>query len=395
VTEKQIRAAIKKAKGNRTQAAEALGISRGAMYHQCKKYGISPKSTAVKFVEEDDRHRQMRKVEAQNRKLKEQLKAEIARRKTAELDIEEMLERDNVLTEASERQAVSRQLAHMKEGNKSSGGCTAIICASDWHLEKNIVPSTVSGLNEFNLSIGQKRIDRLWQKSVYLVEFFKHIADVDDVVLWLGGDLINNYLHDEDVEGNLCGPTEAIALLQDHVCSGIDFLSDHVNLSRVICNYGNHGRTTHRMRYATGWKTSWEYLAYVTIQRCNPGLDFQIAQGYFNYAKIQGYNVRFHHGDSVRYSGGVGGLSIPMNKAIQQWDKGVKAKLSINGHYHQYLDYWSWVSCGCLCGYDAFAQSIKAEYQEPTQTIIFLDKSRGKVESMPIFVEKPRKKLYV
>jgi hypothetical protein len=38
---------------------------------------------------------------------------------------------------------------------------------------------------------------------------------------------------------------------------------------------------------------------------------------------------------------------------------------------------------------DAYAQSIKAEYQEPTQTIVFIDKSRGKVQSIPIFVDKP------
>jgi hypothetical protein len=44
------------------------------------------------------------------------------------------------------------------------------------------------------------------------------------------------------------------------------------------------------------------------------------------------------------------------------------------------------VLCGGLVGYDAYAVSIGAEYQPPTQTFIVVDKNHGKVMSLPIFV---------
>lgn len=377
-TREEVVAAVKRNGGNKAEAARELGVSRGTVWHHTKD------DEPVQKEPESVTQRKLRKAEQEVEKLKRELTDEQKRREVAEQDLEEALERDAIIQDLDEREIVARELAQYTRKRSTKGGCTAIICANDWHLEKQIKPSTVSGLNEFNLDIARRRIDRLWEKAVYLTEFFRNIADVDETILWCGGDMINNYLHDEDVEGNFCGPAEAIGLVEDHIATGID----HIVPDRVICNYGNHGRSTRRNRPATGWKTSWEYIAYEHLRKTYD-IPFQIAQGYLSYTDVQGYKVRFHHGENVKYYGGVGGLTIPMNKAVQQWDKSRRADLTINGHFHQYLDYWSWVSCGCLCGFDAYAQSIKAEFQEPTQTIIFVDKTRGKVLSCPIFVEKP------
>lgn len=379
-TQDEFHAAYNKHNGNRTAMAEELGVSRGSTYNWC-----------VKHEEEQGKNevREVRDAEAKAEKLKKELEQERARRVVAEEDLEELRDRAGILDHVSDRDVNIRDLPQPTQ--PMGEGCTAIVCCTDWHLEKKILPSTVSGLNSFNLNIAQARIDRLWQKSVYLIDFFRHIANVNEVLLWFGGDLIQNHLHDEDVESNNLGPTEAVALLQDHMATGIAHLAKNVKDSalRVVCNYGNHARTTRFQRQGTGWKHNFEWLAYETMARVFSGIPFKIEKGYMNYCNVQGYNVRFHHGEAVKYAGGVGGLQIPMNKALAQWDKAVHADYSINGHYHTYKDEWTWTSCGCLCGYDSFAQSIKADYQEPTQTIVFIDSKRGKVLSCPIFVEKP------
>jgi hypothetical protein len=366
--------------GTKTAAAEALGLSRWRVWEACKNRRIE---------DETELHRRLRQAEQKINKLKGDLKAEEARREIAESDLQRAIALNDLIQDLDSNDLYYRPITPERlSKSQTKSGCTAVICATDWHLEKNIEPSTVSGINEFNLDIAQERIDRFWRKSLYLIELWSHIAKVDNVVLWLGGDLINNYLHEEDVEGNFLGPTEAVLCMEEHLATGIELLSDKAPLSQIICNYGNHARTTHRNRPATGWKTSWEYLAYRHLAARYSDFDWQITKGYMNYQPIQGQVCRFHHGESVRYNGGVGGLTIPMNKAVAQWDKGRHADLTFNGHFHQYLPHgFNWVSCGCLCGYDAFAQSIKAEPQPPTQTVAFVDKHRGLVGVLPIFVE--------
>jgi hypothetical protein len=380
-TKTQIEKALKKTNGNKTEAAALLGIDRWKFWKLSKN---------IEVEDETESQRTIRKTESKLRKTQDELKGEKRRREVAEHDLEKAIERDGVLTELNERQPAVRQLSALKKKSRTKGGCTAIICATDWHLEKRITPSTVSGLNEFDLDIAARRIKRFWEKSLYLTEFFRHIADVDEIVVWFGGDLINNHLHPEDVEGNFCGPIEAIGLCQDYMAEGLDLLGSKGKAPvRVVANYGNHARTTKKVRHATGWQHSWEYLAYTNLAKTCKRLPLQIAQGYMNYTPVQGHNVRFHHGEAIRYAGGVGGLTIPLGKSIAQWDKARRADLSINGHFHTMQDNWNWHSCGCLCGYDSFAQSIKADFQEPTQSVVFVDKTRGKVAALPIFVEKP------
>ena len=379
-TDNEFQCAYDNFRGNRTEMAKYLGVSRGTTFNWCQKYEASL---------EDNQVREVRAAEKKVKGLEEQLAAETRRREIAEADLQSLQETSRILEQVDGQTINAR---HLTQPTHTMGdGCTAVVCCTDWHLEKKILPSTVSGLNEFNLQIAQVRIDRLWKKAVYLIDFFRNIAKVNEVLLWFGGDLINNHLHDEDVESNNLGPAEAVSLLQDHMVTGIQHLTKNVKdaTMRVVCNYGNHARTTRFQRQATGWKHNWEWLAYNTMSKVFPEIPFQIAQGYFNYVDVQGYTVRFHHGEAVKYNGGVGGLQIPMNKALSQWDKAKHADFSVNGHYHTYKDEWTWTSTGCLCGYDSFAQSIKADFQEPTQTIIFIDKSRGKVLSCPIFVEKP------
>ena len=96
--------------------------------------------------------------------------------------------------------------------------------------------------------------------------------------------------------------------------------------------------------------------------------------------------LRFHHGDAIRYEGGVGGLTIPANKAIAQSNKSRTAYLDIFGHYHQMLDGGKFVSNGSLIGYNPYAIRIKASYEEPKQVFFLMERDKGKTAVYPIFV---------
>ena len=119
----------------------------------------------------------------------------------------------------------------------------------------------------------------------------------------------------------------------------------------------------------------------------NERVKFVLQEGYHIYLKVYDKMIRFHHGHNIKYQGGVGGLSIPLNKAISQWDKAVRADLSVCGHWHQRKDFGNAMVNGSLIGYNAYAVSIKADYEKPQQTFFLLDRDRGKTIVAPILLD--------
>ena len=104
---------------------------------------------------------------------------------------------------------------------------------------------------------------------------------------------------------------------------------------------------------------------------------FIINDSYLTYMDIYDYKIRLHHGDSMRYGGGIGGLFIPAFKAISQWDKQIRADWTFFGHFHQLKDGGNFVSNGSLIGFSPYAIRIKADYEKPKQAFLILDKERG------------------
>lgn len=332
----------------------------------------------------------LRGLEAKIVTLQGQLKSEAAKRKSAESELAETRQSFDAALELKNAELPRElQLRPVKHGRGSPA--TAIICCNDWHGEANVEADLVNDLNHFNLDICRERVERLWQKATYLIDFARRVCDIRDIVLWLGGDLINGWIHEELVEGNFLGPVDAGLFVQELIVPGIEYLKQEAKLEdiRIECHTGNHGRSTHRRRIATAWKSSWEYMIYATLAtRSWPaGVTWHVNRGGHSYVDVQGYIVRFQHGDYIRYNGGVGGISIPVNKAINEWNKSKRADYDVFGHWHQYIDTWRWTACGCLVGYDPFALSIKAEWQPPTQTLIVVDRERGKTMALPIFVD--------
>jgi hypothetical protein len=338
----------------------------------------------------DDEHvRVIRKLESDKIGLEAKYKMEKAKRIQAEADLDLAENRAAVLS-ATEGQINGKALR--KSSAKPSGVATAVLCVNDWHAEETVDSEVVNGLNSFDLDVCETRVKSTWDSFLHQLSFLRKSSNIKDAVLWLGGDFITGHIHEELMEGNMCSPTEAVLWIQDHISEGIDHLLKHGDLKslRVVANYGNHGRTTKKSRISTGYANSFEWMAYKQLEKwysSDPRTSWNVGKAYHVIEEIQGRRVRFHHGDGMRFWGGVGGLSIPVNKSVAAWNKSatLRADLDIFGHFHQFVDHWNWVCCGCLIGMSAYAIRIKADYQPPTQTIIVIDKEHGKTLAMPIF----------
>lgn len=263
----------------------------------------------------------------------------------------------------------------------------AVALASDWHVEESVPADSTNGLNHFDLRVAEDRIDKFFQSVVRLTEIERSGAEIDTCLLFLGGDLMSGYIHEELAETNALSPTETIIWLMSRLSRGIALLRQ--NFARVLipCCYGNHGRTTKKPRHATGYRNSYEWLLYtVMAQRAEEGVEWQVADSYFNYVDLYGKTLRFHHGDGLKYQGGIGGLTIPTEKAIASWNKARVADLDCFGHWHTQQQNPKWVSNGSLIGYNAYAISIKASYEPPQQTYFLFDAKRGRTITAPIIL---------
>ena len=263
--------------------------------------------------------------------------------------------------------------------NKAEGEATVLAMLSDVHPFTRVRKATVSGMNEFNPDICSKRLDRFFKGVVRLTEIERSGQNIPNLVLHLGGDLIGNQIHEELKETNYGTPQEEVLFMLEHIESGLNFIMEHGGFKSisVVCSHGNHDRDTRRKQYENGAEHALTWTLYHVLKRdYKDAINFQIAAGYHHYMNIYGRKVRFHHGDAVNYNGGVGGPTIPINKAIAEWNKTQTADLDCFGHFHQALSGGRFFTNGSVIGYSTYAVENKCPFEEPRQWFILLDKKR-------------------
>ncbi len=268
---------------------------------------------------------------------------------------------------------------------------TILACASDWHIEEEVKPDQVANRNRYNLEISAKRMERFFESVRWGCEFNREVFTIRDLVLWLGGDIITGYIHDDNKETNLLSPVQAVAYAQASISAGIAHLLKDGKLERLVipCNDGNHGRLTGKMRAASRVENSIEWLLYTSLARewaHEPRVQFIIATSPQLYYSIYGRTIRFTHGDTVNYQGGVGGVTIPIYKALARWDTVRQADLTVMGHFHQLTQLRDLIINGSLIGYNAYAATIGARFEPPAQALTVLEPLRFNSISIPLWV---------
>jgi len=268
---------------------------------------------------------------------------------------------------------------------------TAVLVASDWHIEENVDPSTINYLNEYNIDIAKKRANKFFEGSVKLVKQMQMNQTIKNIVFAMLGDMISGYIHRELEENNTLSPTQALIELRSIVVWWIKYLIDNTDCNiKVVCKFGNHGRTWEKIRISTGYKNSYEWMVYHFIAaefEWNKRVEFIIENWYHTYVKIHNTMTRFHHWDSISYGGWVGWITIPINKAVAAWNESIRADLDVFGHFHQLTDNKRFVVNGSLIWYGAYAQRIKAPLERPQQAFFLIDEKYGKTVFAPILVD--------
>jgi hypothetical protein len=271
----------------------------------------------------------------------------------------------------------------------------AVMVGSDWHIEENVDPATVNNKNSFNLEIMEQRVLKFFQGQFRMFDILRRDTTISTIVLALLGDFITNTIHEDLQESNNLLPAEAIYRAECLIVSGIKFLLENTPPETellIVCHSGNHGRMTKKQRGTTEAGNSLEHFMYYHLRDFFKGesrVKFQIAEGYHSFVTLfdNKYRIRLHHGHAINYGGGVGGITIPVLKAIAQWNIADRADLDLFGHFHQFIDYGNFVANGSLIGYNDFAVRIKATFEKPQQAFFLVNKKwNSKTMATPIFL---------
>lgn len=326
------------------------------------------------------------------------LRAEVAslrgRYKAALAQIDRERERADALV-ALKGISATRPPQRVAKGDRKHDA-TMVVLLSDVHCEEVVRPEQVNGLNSFDLEVCEARLAELQERFFAMLEHERQLARVDRVVLWLGGDLISGMIHPELAEENSLHPLAAIRWIGERLRGFIDAVADNAREVVVATSCGNHGRTTEKLRTNEA-DTSYEHHLYLTMRAAEKrrNVRWQIGEGHLNYLDLDGFRIRFCHGHAIRYQGGIGGIHVPLNKAIAAWDATERADLTCLGHWHQFS--WGragrYVSNGSVIGHSAYAVRIKASFEPPCQAAIVIDHGRREVtKAYPLFCDRDLRK---
>lgn len=307
-------------------------------------------------------------------------------------DLEAAERRLEIMTALRERTA--EKPYEIKSRKKSgTGEATAVALASDWHPEEIVTLAATNGLNEHNLEIADRKIRAYFEHVVKLIQHSRQGSEIRSLVLALLGDFMSGHIHEDLVEITALSPTETSLWVQQRIEAGIRYLLENADLREIVipCCIGNHGRTTKQPRITTAIKHSYEWLIYKNLEntfRNERSVRFEVAKGYHVFLRVHEMTMRFHHGDAIMGNGGVGGITIPVNKALAQWDKAIKADMDCMGHHHQEIVLPRAVMNGSLIGWNPFGNWIKAAFEKPSQTFFLMSAERRRRTAIfPIFLE--------
>ena len=277
------------------------------------------------------------------------------------------------------------KFSKLREGNRY-----AVALFSDAHIEETVAPDSVLGLNEYNVDIARKRIEKYFVNLANCLNEDK----VEDLIFASLGDTISGFIHEELAQCNGLTPLEATYEAQNLIINGLRYLCDNTKLNSIkfIGIVGNHSRVTKKIQHANGYAMSYEWLMYRNVQResellglpiefCLPNSEMAIVdtQDKKRFIFIHGFQIKSNG------SGTVCGIYPALNRLSMKWSKTFKQDKIYLGHFHTCVSIPNAVVNGSIIGYNAFAMTNGFEYEEPAQQYEVFDTKIGPLLSRKIY----------
>jgi len=272
-----------------------------------------------------------------------------------------------------------------KRGPKKATTVVALI--SDWHTCQIVDAAEVNGLNEHNAEIGQERGTKYFIDLARCIKHEQAAYQIDEVVLWLGGDFLQNcHIHDLDSQLTVgISPQQEAGIVAPLLSGGIQHLLKSLDCRfNVVCNVGNHGRTTYKRLTTKQTNYSYEQAIYNSLAlffKDERRVRFDVGESNHKVADIAGFKILFTHGDEgLKGGGGIGGISVPFRRVITaSWMPTYGVDFVCIGHYHHFVQIAEGMINGSLVGWDTYAKSMGLAFGRPQQMMFNVDHESKRV----------------
>lgn len=286
-------------------------------------------------------------------------------------------------------------------GRVRAGRQVPTLLASDWHWGEVVDPRQINGVNEYNLTIAQRRARALIERTVMLLKQYMVDTSYPGIVFALGGDMLSGDIHDELSQTNERPTMPALLDLMGVLIWCIRTLADEFGHVFIPCVTGNHGRNTKKPRAKQRAYTNFDWLLYQFLSKTFEGdkrVRFLIPDGTDAHWAVFGHRYCLTHGDQFRGGDGMIGALGPIARGDHkkrsrngQIDLGFDTLLM--GHWHQLMMLQRFIVNGSLKGYDEYADANNFGFEVPQQALWITHADHGITFSMPVHLEEPRRKV--
>lgn len=269
---------------------------------------------------------------------------------------------------------------------------TPWLLLSDLHLDENINPAEIGGVNAYNRRIAEMRLRATFEQAVKVCRNYWTGITYDGIVAPLAGDLFSGDIHEELTETNEDTMLGSILHWSDQLAAGISLLADEFGRVHVPVVVGNHSRRTRKPRAKFRARDNFDWFTGHLLARTfakDKRVTFQVGDAADALVDSYGSRVCITHGDQARGGGGIGGIYSPIMRLDARKRQRAQAisqpyDLLVMGHWHSLIFGPAWIVNGSLKGYDEYAAVENFGYEPPQQALWLMTPEHGKTWTAPI-----------
>jgi len=279
------------------------------------------------------------------------------------------------------------------KGHKSTE--SFVVNLADLHIGEVINKQEMMGLNEYNLSIMEKRFN-FYIDTIINIKENKLNYNFDELVIFFLGDMFSGDIHEELSNTNEANIIDCLFSAANMMFSAIVYLLNFFSIIRLEGVVGNHSRLKKKVYYKQRY-ANWDFVLYKTLEMLinKAGLSKRIICNFpksiFLLTKIKKSNfLALHGGDIKSYN------SIPWY-GIQRASAQLMDILTSNRKFFDYIILAHFHSnstidrakgekilCGSMIGANEFSLIRSFTGSRPRQLIFGVHKDEGVTWRYPI-----------
>ena len=277
---------------------------------------------------------------------------------------------------------------------------TMVAPLTDTHVGDRVTYDQTTGINEYNIDIFNKRLYGWTEQLLLLYSYRRNIADVEELVIPMLGDMVSGDIHEELARTNIGNCMEQMLNGAFLISQALMKLSQHFRKIRVAGVVGNHGRMTRKIPSKDKYM-DWDHMLYQWIGafcKDQKNIEFHIPKNFSTIIKVANRNVLIMHGDSISGGGSSASFTrmVGQMRGMQQQNRDWNGQQSFDdimiGHFHRIDEYdigtGALYICGTMKGSDEFTTNRLHVSSPPKHVITYWHPEHGNVGKEIIRLEK-------